>query len=69
VSFSVDTRLKDLIEDERAREVLRRHFPERRNDPQVQMVLYQSLRAIAAYPEAGISQEKLQAVDQDLRAL
>jgi hypothetical protein len=69
MEYSVDTRLKDLIEDERSREVLRKHFPDRHNDPQVQMVWYQTLRQISYYPEAGITPDKLAAIDEDLRAL
>ena len=69
MAFSVDSRLKDLLADERAQAVLRKHFPNRGNDPRIQEVLYESLRQIAYYPEAGISQEKLKAVDEDLKAL
>ena len=69
MGFSVDNRFKDLIDDERAREVLRKHFPERRDDPQVQQVLYYSLREIAMYPEAGISPAKLKAIDEELKEL
>ena len=69
MGFSVDTKLKDLIADERAVEILRRHFPEHRGNPQVQSVLYYSLREIAMYPEAGVSPTKLKAVDEELRAL
>jgi len=69
MAFSVDSRLKDLLDDERAQAVLRKHFSDRGNDPRIQEVLYYSLRQIATYPEADISQEKLQAVDEDLKAL
>jgi hypothetical protein len=69
VAFSVDSTLKDLIADERAAAVLRKHLPGHRNDPRVQEVLYYSLRQIAYYPEAGINQETLQAIDEDLQAL
>ena len=69
MAFSVDSRLKDLLDDEKALAVLRKHFPNRGSDPRIQEVLYYSLRQIAAYPEAGISREKLQAVDEDLKAL
>jgi hypothetical protein len=69
MAFSVDSRLKDLLDDEKALAVLRKHFPNRGNDPRIQEVLYYSLRQIAYYPEANISQEKLQAVDEDLKAL
>ncbi len=68
MGFSVSSRLKDLIDDERARAVLIKHLGYR-DDPRINMVLYESLRAIASYPEAGISREKLQAIDEDLRAL
>jgi hypothetical protein len=33
------------------------------------MVMGYSLRAIASYPEAGITPDKLRAVDEDLKAL
>ena len=69
MAFSVDSKHKDLLADERAAAVLRKHFPDRGNDPRVQEVLYYSLRQIAYYPEAGINQEKLQAMDEDLKAL
>ena len=69
MAFSVDSTLKDLIADERAVEILRKHLPGHRNDPRVQEVLYYSLRQIATYPEAGISQKKLKAIDEDLKAL
>ena len=69
MAFSVDSKLKDLLEDEGAQQVLRKHFPNRSNDSRIQQVLYESLRQIAWYPEAGISQEKLKAIDEDLKAL
>ena len=69
MAFSVDSRLKDLIDDERARQVLLVHFPERQGDPRVRDVLHYSLREIASYPQAGISSEKLKAVDEDLKKL
>ena len=69
MAFSVDSKLEDLLKDEGAQQVLRKHFPNRGNDPRVQQVLYDSLRQIATYPEANISQEKLRAIDEDLKAL
>jgi len=68
VSFSVDSTLKDLIADERARAVLIKHLGHR-DDPRINEVMYDSLRQISYYPEAGISREKLEAIDADLKAL
>jgi hypothetical protein len=69
MAFSVDSKLKDLLADERATEVLRKHFPGRANDPRLNMVMYYTLRSIASFPEAGINAEKLQAIDEDLKKL
>ena len=68
MGFSANSRLKDLIEEERARAVLVKHLGHR-DDPRINEVLYYSLREIAFYPEAGISQAQLQAIDEDLKAL
>ena len=69
MGFSVDSILKDLLADERAREVLRKHFPDRRHDARIDMVMYYTLRSIASFSEAGITPEKLKAVDEDLKKL
>jgi hypothetical protein len=67
--FSVDSTLKDLLADPRASDILRRFFPGRENDPQVDMVMYYTLRSIASFPEAGISPQTLQVLDEELGKL
>ena len=69
MAFSVDSTLRALLADERTKAVLSKHFPGRGEDSRIYMVMDLSLRAIAGYPEAMISPEKLKAVDEDLRAL
>jgi hypothetical protein len=69
MALSVDSKLKDLVDDERAREILLKHLPEHRGNPQAQQVMYYSLREIAMYPEAGITPATLKAIDEDLKAL
>ena len=69
MAFSIDSRLRELLADERARAVLAKHFAGRGNDPRIDMVMGYSLRAIASYPEAGITPDKLRAVDEDLKKL
>lgn len=68
-ALSVDSRLKDLLDNEQARQVLGRHLAGHENDPRIDQVLYLTLREIASYPEAGISQAKLQEIDQDLHRI
>ena len=68
MALSINSKLKDLLADERAREVLVKHLG-RRNDPRVNEVMYYSLREIAYYPEANISKAQLDAIEEDLKAL
>ena len=68
MALSINSKLKDLLADERAREVLAKHLG-RRNDPRVNEVMYYSLREIAYYPEANISKAQLDAIEEDLKAL
>lgn len=69
MTLSIDSTLKDLLADERARAVLEKHLGRRDNDPRIHMVMYWSLRTIASYPEAGITPEQLRAIDEELRQL
>ena len=69
MGLSADSTLKTLLDDPKAKAVLEEHFGDRSKDPRVHEVMYESLRSISYYPEAGISQEKLRAVDDALKAL
>lgn len=69
MGFSADTTLKKLIDDEQARAVLAKHLSDKVNDPRVDQVLYETLRSISYYPEAGISRATLEAIDAELKAL
>jgi hypothetical protein len=69
MGLSVDSRLKDLVSDERALAILHKHLPQHKGNPEAQQVMYYTLREIAMYPEAGITPDKLKAIDEDLRAL
>ena len=68
MAFSVDSRLKDLIEDPGAQAVMRKHFPGYENHPRLNEGLYYSLREIANYT-GGVSAAKLEEVNADLKAL
>ena len=69
MAFSVDSTLKTLLDDSKAKEVLIRHFGDKANDSRIYEVMYESLRSISYYPEAGISQDVLKKVDEDLKKL
>ena len=72
MALSINSTIKTLLADEEAKAVLEKHLPGVTKHPQIGMVYYMTLRSVATYPEArqaGLTREKLEAIDQDLQAL
>lgn len=68
MKYSVQTRLSELLQNERCKQILEKHLPGATSHPQLHMALHMSLMEISQYPEANLSQEKLQALLADLNA-
>ena len=68
MALSIDSRLKDLMADPKAEEVLQKHLPGYENHPRLNEGLPYSLREIANYT-GQIGSAKLAEVDADLKAL
>lgn len=66
MTFNIYSTVRELLNDERAKAVLEKHLPGVSTHPRLPEALYLSLGEVASYPEAGISQEKLQAILADL---
>ncbi len=72
MAYSIHSTLQDILSDERAMAVLERHMPGASSHPDLPMAMHLTLQQISYYPEAvdaGLSQEKLQAIDAELKAL
>lgn len=69
MAFSGETLLGDLLDDEAAKAVLEKHVPGLSNHPQIDMGRSMTLNAVAGFPEAGISQQTLEAILEDLKNL
>ena len=72
MSFTIHSTLRDILSDERAKAVLEKHMPGASSHPDLPMAMHMTLQQISYYPEAaeaGLSQDKLQAIDADLKAL
>ena len=69
MSFSVNSKLRDLINDERATAVLDKHIPGASSHPQLHLGLDMTLKEISWYPESGLTPAKLQALVEDLEKL
>lgn len=72
MSYSIHSTLQDILSHERAKAVLEKHMPGASSHPDLPMAMHLTLQQISYYPEAvdaGLSQEKLQAIDAELKAL
>lgn len=72
MSLTIHSTLRDILSDERAKAVLEKHMPGASSHPDLPMAMHMTLQQISYYPEAaeaGLSQEKLQAIDAELKAL
>jgi hypothetical protein len=67
MSFTAETKMGELLDDPKAREVLLKHLPEIATaGPMLNMARGMTLKAVAAFPQAKISAEKLQTIVADL---
>ncbi len=72
MSYSIHSTLQEILSDERAKAVLEKHMPGASSHPDLPMAMQLTLQQISYYPEAveaGLSQDKLLAIDAELKAL
>lgn len=61
--LTVKSKLKDLLANDEAVEIIQKYVPEfSRDDPRLTAGLNYSLKAISKFPQAGMSQEQLQQI-------
>jgi hypothetical protein len=69
MKYNENTPLRTLLSDPRAVAVIEKHLPGATSHPQLDMALDLSLRLIATYPEANLTQAKFEAIVRDLEQL
>jgi hypothetical protein len=69
MAFTADSTLKQVLADPQAKAVLEKHFPGFSSHPLIGMAMGMSLKAVAGFPQAGISPDKLKAILDDLAKL
>ncbi|UWG98796.1 hypothetical protein LPY66_08415 [Dehalobacter sp. DCM] len=67
--FDEDSTMRELIEDAAAAAVMEKHLPGITTNPDLEQGLGYSLGVVAGFPEAGISEEMLAAILNDLSQL
>ena len=69
MSYTEQTRLRELLADPRAVAILERHRPGATTHPDLPSALDMTLREISWYPEAGLTPAAFQAILADLATL
>ena len=69
MALSVDSKVKELMKNEAAADLLEKYAPGFKTNPQMKLVGALTFRKLAAFPQAGISPEKLEEIDVALKAL
>ena len=64
--FTIHSKLRDVLADERARAVIERHLPGATSHPQLHQGLDMSLQELTWYAESGLSMAKLTTLLEDL---
>jgi alpha-L-fucosidase len=68
-SFDLDTKLKDLLADERAKAVLLKHLSDMADSPQLDMAMGLTLTQIAAFVPGVLTPQMLETIGEDLAKL
>ncbi|MCY3903502.1 MAG: hypothetical protein OXF62_10685 [Caldilineaceae bacterium] len=70
--YSIQSTLQELLSNEQAKAVIEKHMPGASTHPDLPMAMHMTLQQISYYPEAvqaGLTQDKLQAIDAELKQL
>lgn len=67
--FSVDSKVKDIYDDERARAVLEARFPKLTRTPSFQMTFGMSLRTLCGFPQWKLTPAQLEELNEELKAI
>lgn len=69
MAFDENTKLKELSNNEQAKDILAKYLPGIWTNPQTKMAMGFSLKAMSKFPQAGITPEKLQEIVGELATI
>lgn len=69
MALSVDSKVKVLMKDEAAADILEKFAPGFKSNPQMKLVQGLTFRKLASFPQAGLSAEQVEEIDAALKAL
>lgn len=69
MALSVDSKVKELLKNEAAADILEKYAPGFKTNPQMKMVQGLTFRALAKFPQAGLKADQVDEIDAALKAL
>lgn len=69
MALSVDSKVKELMKNEAAADLLEKFSPGFKTNPQMKLVQGLTFRKLASFPQAGLSAEQIEEIDAALKAL
>lgn len=69
MALSVDSKVKELLKNEAAADILEKFAPGFKTNPQMKMVQGLTFRALAKFPQAGLNPDQVEEIDAALKAL
>jgi hypothetical protein len=69
MAVTINSTLKDLLADPKAKAVIEKHFPGFASNPQLQMAMGMTLKQVQPFSRGAITDDKLKAVEEDLKKI
>ena len=69
MAVTINSSLKDLLADPKAKAILEKHFPGFSSNPQLQMAMGMTLKQIQPFSQGAITDDKLKLVEADLKKI
>jgi hypothetical protein len=69
MALSVDSKVKELLKNEAAADLIEKYAPGFKTNPQMKLVQGLTFRKLASYPQAGLTPEQVEEIDSALKAL
>lgn len=68
-TYSIESKVSDLLSNEKAKIIVYKYFPKLANSSHLSMVGAMSLHDLAAFPQAGLNDDKLKAIQAELTTI
>ncbi|MCJ7575166.1 MAG: hypothetical protein MUO80_00510 [Dehalococcoidia bacterium] len=69
MAVTINSSLKDLLADPKAKAILEKHFPGFSGNPQLQMAMGMTLKQVQPFSKGVITDDKLKLVENDLKKI